>query len=189
MVELDCYEELSQKRCLELNSDNLREKFQELSKCHHPDAGGDELVFSRINRAHSILFNPSSRVEHLYELLFQDSIRTDGPLSSNVMELFSEIGELTISADGLIKKKEKTLTSVGEALIAKDIAKLQTQLFEMNGKVRGAKSAILKTFPDIDHLIQTDSDAAKEKMELCARDLSFLGKWEKEIMSRMQSIL
>ena len=45
MVELDCYEELSQKRCLELNSDNLREKFQELSKCHHPDAGGDELVF------------------------------------------------------------------------------------------------------------------------------------------------
>lgn len=189
MVELDCYEELSQKRCLELNSDNLREKFQELSKCHHPDAGGDELVFSRINRAHSILFNPSSRVEHLYELLFQDSIRTDGPLSSNVMELFSEIGELTISADGLIKKKEKTLTSVGEALIAKDIANLQTQLFEMNGKVRGAKSAILKTFPDIDHLIQTDSDTAKEKMELCARDLSFLGKWEKEIMSRMQSIL
>ena len=189
MVELDCYEELSQKRCLELNSDNLREKFQELSKCHHPDAGGDELVFSRINRAHSILFNPSSRVEHLYELLFQDSIRTDGPLSSNLMELFSEIGELTISADGLIKKKEKTLTSVGEALIAKDIANLQTQLFEMNGKVRGAKSAILKTFPDIDHLIQTDSDAAKEKMELCARDLSFLGKWEKEIMSRMQSIL
>ena len=189
MVELDCYEELSQKRCLELNSDNLREKFQELSKCHHPDAGGDELVFSRINRAHSILFNPSSRVEHLYELLFKDSIRTDGRLSSNVMELFSEIGELTISADGLIKKKEKTLTSVGEALIAKDIANLQTQLFEMNGKVRGAKSAILKTFPDIDHLIQTDSDTAKEKMELCARDLSFLGKWEKEIMSRMQSIL
>lgn len=189
MVELDCYEELSQKRCLELNSDNLREKFQELSKSHHPDAGGDDVVFSRINRAHSILFNPSSRVEHLYELLFQDSIRTDGPLSSNVMELFSEIGELTISVDGLIKKKEKTLTSVGEALIAKDIANLQTQLFEMNGKVRGAKSAILKTFPDIDYLIQTDSDAAKEKMELCARDLSFLGKWEKEIMSRMQSIL
>ncbi len=189
MVELDCYEELSQKRCLELNSDNLREKFQELSKCHHPDAGGDEVVFSRINRAHSILFNPSSRVEHLYELLFQDSIRTDGPLSSNVMKLFSEIGELTINADGLIKKKEKTLTSLGEALIAKDIAKLQTQLFEMNGKVRGAKSAILETFPDIDHLIRTDSAAAKEKMELCARDLSFLSKWEKEIMGRMQSIL
>ena len=189
MVELDCYEELSQKRCLELNPDDLREKFQELSKRYHPDAGGDEVVFSRINRAHSILFNPSSRVEHLYELLFQDSIRTDGPLSSNVMELFSEIGELTINADGLIKKKEKTLTSLGEALIAKDIAKLQTQLFEMNGKVRGAKSAILKTFPDIDHLIRTDSASAKEKMELCARDLSFLGKWEKEIMSRMQSIL
>ena len=105
------------------------------------------------------------------------------------MELFSQIGELTINADGLIKKKEKTLTSLGEALIAKDIAKLQTQLFEMNGKVRGAKSAILETFPDIDHLIRTDSASAKEKMELCARDLSFLSKWEKEIMSRMQSIL
>ena len=104
-------------------------------------------MFSRINRAHSILFNPSSRVEHLYELLFQDSIRKDGPLSSNVMELFSEIGELTIFADGLIKKKDKTLTSLGEALIAKDMANLQTQLFEMNGKVRGAKSAILETFP------------------------------------------
>ena len=189
MVDFDCYEELSQKRCLELNSDNLREKFQELSKRYHPDAGGDEVVFSRINRAHSILFNPSSRVEHLYELLFQDSIRTDGPLSSNVMELFSEIGELTILADGLIKKREKTLTSLGEALIAKDMADLQTQLFEMNGKVRGAKSAILETFPVIDQLIPTDPSAAKDEMELCARDLSFLSKWEKEIMSRMQSIL
>jgi len=55
--------------------------------------------------------------------------------------------------------------------------------------VRGAKSAILETFPVIDQLIPTDPSAAKEKMELCARDLSFLSKWEKEIMSRMQSIL
>ena len=105
------------------------------------------------------------------------------------MELFSEIGELTIFADGLIKKKDKTLTSLGGALIAKDMVNLQTQLFEMNGKVRGAKSAILETFPVIDQLIPTDPAAAKEKMELCARDLSFLSKWEKEIMSRMQSIL
>ena len=102
------------------------------------------------------------------------------------MELFSEIGELTIFADGLIKERQD-FNFIGEALIAKDMANLQTQLLEMNGKVRGAKSAILETSV-IDQLIPTDPSAAKEKMELCARDLSFLSKWEKEIMSRIQSI-
>ena len=189
MVEFDCYKALDQKRCLELDTDRLSEKFQELSKLHHPDAGGDETNFSKINKAHSILLNPSSRVEHLYQLLFNESIRSDGPMSTNVMSLFSEISELITHADMIIKKKEKSLSLVGEALMAKDISKLQSQLFEASGRVRNAKLGVLEFFSEIDQLIQTDHVDTKKVMEQASRDLSFLGKWEREIMGRMHSVI
>ena len=87
---VDFYEELAQTRCLSLNSEELRSKFQELSKKHHPDAGGHEERFTQINQAHQTLSNPASRIGHLYELIFEVSLRSDGSLSSDVMDLFSE---------------------------------------------------------------------------------------------------
>ena len=87
---IDFYEELAQTRCLSLNSEELRSKFQELSKKHHPDAGGHEERFTQINQAHQTLSNPASRIGHLYELVFEALLRSDGALSSNVMDLFSE---------------------------------------------------------------------------------------------------
>ena len=186
---MDFYEELAQTRCLSLNSEELRSKFQELSKKHHPDAGGHEERFTQINQAHQTLSNPASRIGHLYELIFEVSLRSEGSLSSDVMDLFSEIGKVISSADTFIRKKAQTLSSIGEALLAKELVQIQSELFEASGKVREAKSNIMKSFAEIDRLLECDKDSAKIKMEISFRDISFLIKWEKEVMNRMQSII
>lgn len=186
---VDFYEELAQTRCLSLDSEELRSKFQELSKKHHPDAGGHEESFAQINQAHQTLSNPASRISHLYELVFEALLRSDGALSSNVMDLFTKIGKVISSADIFIRKRSKTLSSIGEALLAKELVQIQSELFEASGKVREAKSNIMKSFAEIDRLLECDKDSAKLKMEISFRDISFLIKWEKEVMNRMQSII
>ena len=72
---VDFYEELAQTRCLSLDSEELRSKFQELSKKHHPDAGGHVESFAQINQAHQTLSNPASRIGHLS--LLQKPMDTD----------------------------------------------------------------------------------------------------------------
>lgn len=189
MLIVDFYKKLSQKRCLSLDSEELRSKFQELSKKQHPDAGGHEEGFAQLNQAHQILSNPASRIGHLYELIFEDSLKSDGSLSPEVMDLFGEIGKIISSADLFIKKKSQTLSSIGEAMLSKELARVQSDLFEASGKVRSAKSKIIESFAEIDRLLDAEMGSAKLKMEISFRDISFLLKWEKEVMHRMQSII
>ena len=60
---------------------------------------------------------------------------------------------------------------------------------DRSGRVRNAKLGVLEVFSEIDQLIQTDHVDTKKVMEKASRDLSFLGKWEREIMGRMHSVI
>jgi molecular chaperone DnaJ len=43
------------------NVDDIRKAYKELSRIHHPDKGGDEEMFKKINRANEILSDPEKR--------------------------------------------------------------------------------------------------------------------------------
>ena len=74
-------------------------------------------------------------------------------------------------------------------MLSKELARVQSDLFEASGKVRSAKSKIIESFAEIDRLLDAETGSAKLKMEISFRDISFLLKWEKEVMNRMQSII
>ena len=44
--------------------EEIKKKFRELSKKHHPDKGGDEEMFKKINEAYSTLSDPDKRAEY-----------------------------------------------------------------------------------------------------------------------------
>jgi len=46
------------------SADEIKKKFRELSKKHHPDKGGDEEMFKKINEAYSTLSDPTKRAEY-----------------------------------------------------------------------------------------------------------------------------
>lgn len=46
------------------SQEEIKKKYRELSKMHHPDKGGDEEVFKKINEAYSTLSDPSKRAEY-----------------------------------------------------------------------------------------------------------------------------
>jgi curved DNA-binding protein CbpA len=46
------------------SQEEIKKKYRELSKMHHPDKGGDEEMFKKINEAYSTLSDPSKRAEY-----------------------------------------------------------------------------------------------------------------------------
>ena len=110
----DYFAELGRDRILSINLDSLRETFQMKAKEVHPDRGGDESDFDRLNHANSILSDPCRRIEHLYELLFASTIDSSGSLSSLATDLFGTLEPIISRADAMIKKKElATNISIG----------------------------------------------------------------------------
>lgn len=58
-ADIDLYEILGIDRTVD--GDELKAKFRELSKIHHPDVGGDSITFQEIREAYDILSDPVKR--------------------------------------------------------------------------------------------------------------------------------
>jgi molecular chaperone DnaJ len=65
------------------SQDEIKKKFRELSKQHHPDKGGDEEVFKKINEAYSVLGDPDKRKEY-------DNPRTHS-MGGNVDDIYEQM--------------------------------------------------------------------------------------------------
>lgn len=188
-MSVDYFAELEQERILSIDLDSLRESFQMKAKEVHPDGGGDESDFDSLNHAHSILSDPFRRIEHLYELLFSSTIDSSGSLSSMAMDLFGTLEPIVSRADAIIKKKELATTGIQEALIARESIEVQKNLIEANGIIRSRIQEIVDSFGAIDASIEMDKDSGRKRMQISARELAFLGKWEHEVMMRMRSLI
>lgn len=188
-MSVDYFAELEQERILSIHLDSLRESFQMKAKEVHPDGGGDESDFDSLNHAHSILSDPFRRIEHLYELLFASTIDSSGSLSSMAMDLFGTLEPIVSRADAIIKKKELATTGIQEALITRESIEVQKNLIEANGIIRSRIQEIVDSFGAIDASIEIDKDSGRKRMQISARELAFLGKWEHEVMMRMRSLI
>jgi curved DNA-binding protein CbpA len=49
---------------LESSADEIKSAFRKLAMQHHPDKGGDPLLFDAIQKAYSTLSDPSKRMEY-----------------------------------------------------------------------------------------------------------------------------
>ena len=188
-MSVDYFAELGQERILSIDLDSLRESFQMTAKKVHPDGGGDESDFDSLNHAHSVLSDPFRRIEHLNELLFASTIDSSGSLSSLAMDLFGTLEPIVSRADAIIKKRELATTGIQQALIARESIEVQKNLIEANGIIRSRIQEIVDSFGAIDASIEMDKDSGRQRMQISARDLAFLGKWEHEVTMRMRSLI
>lgn len=64
----------------------IKKKFRELSKTHHPDKGGDEEMFKKINEAYSVLSDPQKKAEY-----DNPAKRTFNGYGFNMQDIYEEV--------------------------------------------------------------------------------------------------
>ena len=182
----DHFATLGLERSVALDAALVRERFHELSRELHPDAGGgDELAFAAINEAQRVLASPAARIRHLLELEFAEpgaGAVASGVMSTPLMNLFASVGAVISKADGVITKRKAASSAVAKALLAAEEIEVQQALMGAGGDLMARRRELESGLVEIGI---RDRDA----LIGAAHELAFLEKWQRQVQARMAELV
>ena len=100
---------------LAIQEEALRAAFREVGKTAHPDAGGADEEFAKLRGAFEVLASPSKRLKCWLDLRGTPA-ETRGTVDPQLMDLFSEVGEVTQLAEAVIRKRDEAKSALGLAI-------------------------------------------------------------------------
>lgn len=163
---------------LVIDREEINQAFREAGKSAHPDAGGNEEQFSRLQEAAALLQSPSRRLQAWLEAKGV-AIEARGAVGSALMDLFGLVGETTQSAEAVIRKREGARTALAKALLEDETQRCREQLERVMRKVEEALQAACSWFSELERSDEPAHPAAMETL----RDLRFLEKWQASLRS------
>lgn len=158
----------------DLSEDALRSAFREAGKRLHPDAGGSEADFSRLQEAFAVLGSPSRRLKHwlsLHEVPGDER----GAISPEVMDLFGEVGALLQRGDSLARQRAGARTALARALLEGETQACREEVERMITVVDGRICALSDGFNVL------DPGPGAGCAWVMVRDLAFLEKWRAKL--------
>lgn len=157
---------------LTLADESVAEAYREAGRRLHPDAGGADGEFAALREAHAILSSPSRRLLHWLELR-GGSAAMRGSIAAELMDLFSEVGEVMRQAESVIRRREAAKSALGRALVENDTQSCREAVSRALERVEAGIGAIRSEFGRIEHTSAPD----EAEVGRAARDLAFLEKW------------
>jgi curved DNA-binding protein CbpA len=163
---------------LVIGAETLRDAFREAGRSAHPDAGGDEASFAALNTAFEILSSPSRRLRHWLELRGLTA-ETRGTVAPEIMDLFSQVGEVSQRAEALVRRRDEAKSSLGRALLERETQACREDIERMIALVETAIENECGVFPIYQNAAAPDLAA----VSVSARNLAFLEKWRAGLRS------
>lgn len=168
----NAYEILGIDPQLVIDAETLRDAFREAGRSTHPDAGGDEQAFAALNAAFEILSSPSRRLRHWLELRGL-AVETRGTVASEIMDLFSQVGETSQRAEALVRRRDEAKSALGRALLERETQSCREEIERSLAMVETAIGRECAVFHNYQDSAAMDLAAASASV----RNLAFLEKW------------
>lgn len=176
---MDPFTRLGVEKRLTLTEEELREAFRAAGKAQHPDAGGSNEDFSKLQEAFQLLCSPSKRLR-AWLAANEISGEERGSISADLVDLFGVVGGVLQRADALTKKRNATLSALTKAMLEPQVQEAREELEVALEKVSAAFQAQEQSFAVI------ENGAADPWRTL--RDLAFLEKWRAELKNRFAGL-
>ena len=157
---------------LVLSEETVRTAFRDAGKAAHPDAGGTDEQFAELRGAFEVLSSPSKRLKCWLDLR-GTLAETRGTVDPQLMDLFSEVGEVTQLAEAVIRKRDEAKSALGLALLERETQIRREAVEVALRRVEASIERECAEFPKIESAVVLDVEAASKT----ARNLAFLEKW------------
>jgi curved DNA-binding protein CbpA len=180
---MDAFEQLGLPRRLDLSEEEIRKAFRETGKCLHPDAGGSEADFSKLQEAFGLLGSPSRRLKH-WLVLEGISGEDRGSISPGIMDLFSEVGNVLQRGDSLARKRADARSALARAMLENETQACREDVERMIAVVDGKIAEQTASFTDFD-----SKSLPPESAWITVRDLAFLEKWRAKLRECFSSLV
>jgi len=131
-----------------IDSESLKANFQRLAAKHHPDKGGEEQYFQKINRAYHCLSVDHDRLKHLLEIQ-NLQFEARGTVSDEVMACFMPIGELSQKVQTHLKSVKETTSTLIKALLSGKSMELQEQVEKWIDQIEHLESSQLRRIREL----------------------------------------
>jgi curved DNA-binding protein CbpA len=167
---LDAFETLGIAPRLVISEEAVRDAFRVAGKQAHPDAGGGDESFARLNEAFGIVSSPSRRLRHWFELR-GETIEPRGTVGPQVMDLFSEVGEVSQRAEVLIRRRDEAKSALGRALLERETQACREAVEQAISRIERAITG------ECAHFGHYENAAPAAEAAVSVRNLAFLEKW------------
>lgn len=171
---MDAFSCLGLPRCLSIAEEVVREAYREASKLHQ----GDDVAFSQLNEAYRTVMSPAARLMHWLELADMKGGRR-GVVAGELLDWFGVVGTVIQETDALLRKKEQCQSQLARALMESSLQLGREKIERCQEDLRAVTEAKLQQFPAIE-----SGELGAEQAWICARDLSFLEKWQQQLRER-----
>ena len=180
---MDAFELLGLPRRLEFSENELRAAFREAGKRVHPDAGGSEVEFAKLQEAFLTLASPSRRLKHWLALAGKSG-DDRGAIAPGLMELFGKVGDILQRADALVRKRDEAKSALARALLEGETHVCREAVEGMIDAVESAIAVESSVFPRIEA-----GETTPEQAGQIVRNLAFLEKWRANLRERFARLV
>ncbi|MBV9489869.1 MAG: hypothetical protein JO069_09120 [Verrucomicrobia bacterium] len=165
-----------------LDPEPLNEAYVRRSEALHRTADSQDQLMA-VNRAHRVLSDPASRVEHLLSLTGQESNTTR--IVPTVGEFFERVARHLQRADRLLAGDAAQTSALLRALRAQEMQTLKADLEELATELGSYRTGRLKELKELDRLWERAPADARQDLAQLALDLTFIQKWQGQVRERL----
>lgn len=167
------YEIMGLQPVLVLTESELREKFREMGKLLHPDAGGGEGEFATLREAYALLSSPGQRLRHWLELRGEIG-DLHGSIDTGLMDLFSTVGAVTQRVEALVRQRDLAKSALTKALLEDETQICREAVASLIAHVEDSITQACVDFSSFEKSEKIDASVAWSRV----RSLTFLEKWK-----------
>ncbi|MES2997467.1 MAG: hypothetical protein V4733_11720 [Verrucomicrobiota bacterium] len=166
---------LGLKRRLVLSDEELRAAFREAGARMHPDAGGKDGNFTRLEAARALLASPGRRLR-LWLATGGIAVEPRGTVDGRLMDLFAKIGETTRTAEEIVRRRMEAKSALPLALTEEGAQRSREAVEELIAEVERELAEECGHFPAME-------EGAADDVHARVRNLAFLEKWRAALRS------
>ncbi|QQL45125.1 hypothetical protein [Sulfuriroseicoccus oceanibius] len=182
---VDHFKALGVSRSLWLAPEDVRTRFQSLSRERHPDAEGGGDGYAAVVDAAAVLQDPAKRLPHWLALHGVEYDARSTPPSAWVADEFSRVAALVHAANEAVAKRDAATSALGQAVANRAVVEANDQIVEMLDQLRQRGQALDVELQAMEEAGEADVDVVSR----CAVDYGFLGKWIGQLRTAMASLV
>lgn len=151
-----------------VSDEEIREAFRVRAAVLHPDSGGDEQEFAKLQGARDVLLSPAKRLK---EWMLVRGMEADarGQIDGELMDFFQTVSAVGAAAEALIRENAGAQSALAKAMIEVRLIRQREQVQKLQEQIGSAIQARTETFPRI--------ETGQTEPARIMRDLVFLEKW------------
>ena len=165
-----------------IDSDQLKEEYQQHTFASHPDRKktGDSgaVDFATITEAYRVLNSPRLRLQHLLGL--EGENEPDGEsvqVMTALSDLFMNAARLVSEIDALLQKREKASSTLGKSLLQSELANTEARTGALVQQLETYYADALNDLQKADAAWTTDRGRALEEVRPLVQRFAFLERW------------